>query len=272
MVPSGAVTRYRRDPAWAVRHQDDGLIVHGGADAVYLIPGVVANTWNELDFLRDGAAFGRGGLSVEADAVVEQLLTVGVVRREDTPGNGGLRRVQITIHGEADPGVVPAIQAALQSTGITIVDDAPDLHVIVRTGGRLAGMIEVTREWDGPHILLDLAYQHTVSLGPLVFPGDSACLGCLAGRIGSTWGDATAPPQPAALGHLPLGAALLASELVNIAGGGLSLINRTVAYDVAAHRVEGAALYRVPGCAYCDAHRQREEMATALLVPELLRR
>jgi bacteriocin biosynthesis cyclodehydratase domain-containing protein len=96
-----------------------------------------------------------------------------------------------------------------------------------------------------------VAYHHTVSLGPLVVAGETACFACLAGRIGAAWGDPAPPERPAVLGGAGLAAALAVRELEAVAGGDVRLANATAAYDLASHRVLVETLYRLPWCPIC---------------------
>lgn len=68
-----------------------------------------------------------------------------------------------------------------------------DLLVIIRTSVKLAETMEDYKKIRCPHLFVDIAYDHTLSLGPLVFPGETSCLGCFIGRITRNWGDAEPP-------------------------------------------------------------------------------
>ena len=108
--------------------------------------------------------------------------------------------------------------------------------LFVRTDGRLADLCD-----DGyaslraPHLLLDLAFDHTLCLGPLVFAGETACLACLASRVAHGWGDAAPPPRPRMAQQHMLAAGLVALAIERILRHeDRALVNRTVAYDFAA--------------------------------------
>ncbi|MFD1148772.1 hypothetical protein, partial [Saccharothrix hoggarensis] len=102
---------------------------------------------------------------------------------------------------------------------------APDVVLVVRTTGTLADLVALREP--KPHLLLDLAYHHTASLGPFVVPGASACLGCLAVRARYRWGDPEPPARPAATTtDFPL---LWAKHAITrLAAGSLALLDRVV--------------------------------------------
>src|SRR5206468_1396254 len=107
-----------------------------------------------------------------------------------------------------------------------------DLLILIRTRESLSGFIDEYEylNIDKPHLFLDLAYEHTVSLGPLVFPGLTSCVACLKGRIESRWGDHLPPPETRAVSELgPLAFEWLVVEIERIFGNeDYSLVNKTL--------------------------------------------
>jgi len=244
---------YVADPAWALVHDPGLLVLHAGADELFAIEDVSDAVAVELLALWREPLMDPDALSQEAGDIFEQLKSAGIVRNAIAPRRAyalGLR-----FAGAPDGALTAALAAALPGRIALAGDDAEaDLALIVRTGGTLAeltgdGYAELTT----PHLLLDLAFGHTICLGPLVFAGQTACLACLSGRISHLWGDLAPPPRPRMTEHPGLAAglaALAAGEI--LLHDSRALVNRTVSHDFATHAVRSASVYRLPMCPACS--------------------
>ena len=255
---------YAGSPEWSVAYEHGYLIASGGADEVYSVEDVSSQTAAELAELWEHP-LDRERLSPDAARVVQQLLSVGAVVRDLEPRPPA--RIALAFCGAQEATFVDALSAEAGGERLWRLAEARDeeLTLVVRTGGRLVEMSDGTdHPVSGPHLLLDTAYHHTLSLGPLVFPGETACLACLAGRIGQYWGDPVPPARPAARRWARLAAALAALELDKIAAGDYGLVNATVAFDLGRHEVKRNALYKLPWCPVCG---DRERGQTVGLVP-----
>jgi hypothetical protein len=125
----------------------------------------------------------------------------------------------------------PALRATLANT-MSIVDTDADLVLVVRTTSTWQDVIAAAARFDRPHLLLDLAYHHCVSIGPLVVPGASACLGCLALRVTRRWCDRPPPDVLRVLADPALPAAIAAHFIRRIGTGSLTLLERVVTCDL----------------------------------------
>jgi bacteriocin biosynthesis cyclodehydratase domain-containing protein len=236
-----AGVRYVGSEEWTVGYEEGWLVVSGGADQLFAVEDVsrevaaeVASLWEEP----------RAQVSPGAVRVVRQLLSVGALRR-DVPA-GPPKRIAVVFSPDRDDALLDALTAEARGRMWDIAPSA-DVTLLVRTGGRLIDVPAMV----GIHLFIDVSYHHTVSLGPLVFPGDSACVGCLSGRIGRYWGDPHPPRKPAMRRETRLVAALAALELDKIAAGVYGLANATVALDLQRYDVKRHPLYRLPWCPLC---------------------
>jgi len=241
---------YVPSAAWRASLDDGTLVVSAGADLVLADESLDVQSAQQLiNGWRDGQ-IDVEQLSHDARKTLQQLEAAGAIGRSREPERA--TTVAVRFAGIRDTHLERRLRHDLdESPTLHQVEGEPDLVLVVRTTARLVELYEPSGPEDIPHLLLDLAYHHTVSLGPLVVPGETACLGCLAGRIGAVWGDAPPPARPAALASSPLAAALAVRELETIGAGDLRLANATVAYDVAAHRVTSCPAYRLPWCPVC---------------------
>lgn len=243
---------YAPQPSWSLVHEPGQLLLHAGSDELFLIEDVDDATAQELLALWREEVIHPQALSAEAAGVFEQLKTAGIVRK--TLEHQGEPAVAVQFAGARDADLASAIEWALAPA--IVVGDAsaePDLVLFVRTDGTLQDMVaDGYAELTTPQLLLDLAYGHTICLGPLVFPGETACLSCLVGRLSYYWGDIAPPPRPRMVAHHALSAGLVALAITNILlHADRGLVNRTVAYDFAGHETQANSVYRLPMCPCC---------------------
>ncbi len=244
---------YAADRGWALVHEPGLLVVHAGADELFAIDDVGDGAAHELLALWREDVLHSERLSAEASDVFEQLKSAGIVRsllaQRDTYA------VAVRFVGPPDDVLEAAIADALPAHIVLRGGEGADLLLLIRSGGTLADVAaEAHSGLTTPHLLLDLAYGHTICIGPLVFAGETACLGCLVGRVTHHWGDAEPPPRPRMTRPRALSAGLVALTIENILlREDRALVNRTVAYDFAAYGVQTHSLYRLPMCAVCGA-------------------
>jgi bacteriocin biosynthesis cyclodehydratase domain-containing protein len=235
-----------------MRSESGLLILSAGADELYAIEDLAPETVAELEAAWQRDWVERTSYSPAAEEVLDQLVAAGIMRPElpdALPSKVAYRTVGDPLL-ELDHALAAALHASAALEAAEL--ERSDVVVFVRTNGQLVRLYEETPGWrQRPHLLLDAAYHHTVSMGPLVFPGDTACLGCLAGRIGQYWGDPPPPASPAVLRQPTLVAALLAHELEKIAAGDYGLVNATVSWDLRGWEIKRNAVYKLPWCPFC---------------------
>jgi bacteriocin biosynthesis cyclodehydratase domain-containing protein len=243
------VARLRNHPAWRLLLEDDKLIAVAGADELYLVDEVDAAGARALHDAWQAEAWeplAAGPLG----AAVAKLERLGAIQRTLSGPRPALSYAVLAV---GDAGAFAGRLGALVEAGIA---EAPlataDVVVIVRAAGPLLALGDAAAGLRVPHLLIDVAYHHTVSIGPLVWPGETACLVCLAGRIRHAWGDPEPPPAPAA-GASPLATALVADALWELrrTGGCAALVERTVAFDLARLTSKSERVHRLPWCPRC---------------------
>jgi bacteriocin biosynthesis cyclodehydratase domain-containing protein len=247
----GSALRYFGSPEWSISHEQGFLVLSGGADHVFAIEDVSRSVADELAALWEHPS-NLGRLSGGAARIAPQLLEAGALLREAEAGP--LTRVGVILAGPRDERLLAAIAGEAESERRWTLADAEqaELTLVIRTGRRLVETSDGTGyPVAGPHLFLDVAFHHTVSLGPLVFPGETACLACLAGRIGQYWSDPAPPAKSAIQRETRLVAALAALELDKIAAGDYGLVNQTVALDLSRYEAKRNALYKLPWCPVC---------------------
>lgn len=241
----GSKSSFEASPEWSAAVDDGALILSGGADQLLALQGVDRSTATEIAELWSGGPqpASRRGLEIAG-----QLADLGILRR--TLATAAPLRVAVA--GSSD--LSAAIRTVLAKMLIpAVAGDEADLMIFVRTSGRLVDVYADGVLPRTPHLLIDAAYHHTFSIGPLVVPGDTACLACLAGRIGNRWGDPPSPERPAVQRSLALLAEIAALEVERIASGDLGLAGQTVAYDFERRRIVSGNVYSLPWCPVCGS-------------------
>ncbi|MCA9328954.1 TOMM precursor leader peptide-binding protein, partial [Candidatus Saccharibacteria bacterium] len=183
-------------------------------------------------------------LSVVDQVLHEQLLTAGITQPKLSTKN----RVKIRVIPDSflDSTQNPAIH-------ITRVGDY-DLLFIIRENQTYA---ELLQELDyqsitQPHVLIDLANHEHVSVGPLVFPSETACLACLQGRIEHRWGDTKPPKSPRATqAARRLAQSMIELEAVKFLEQNYALIGKTLSMNMTTYQTNEHALYKVSYCPIC---------------------
>ncbi|HVK20853.1 MAG TPA: hypothetical protein VM677_05785 [Actinokineospora sp.] len=238
------------NPAWHAQARAEGLVVFAGADLVYLVPDVPTADAHRLAALFDGRDVEPADLPESTRAVLPQLQTLGALRPAALPRDGAARTLSVgtQVLGDASPELLSALATAFPPVS------SADVLVVVRTTARLAELVGLSAglvQSGQIHVLLDLAFHHTVALGPLVVPGASSCLECLARRAGQRWGDPKPPPAPKAAAYPDLPITLAAHALRELGDGSLALLQRTIAYDLRTLTTTAEDVLPSADCAAC---------------------
>ncbi len=241
---------YVPSTAWRLSYEDGLLVLSAGADRAYGLEDVGERAALELLEAWERGSVEPEELSSPARNAAEELIQAGALSRG--VAEGALRAVEVRFVGQHEAELERHLSVGIAASGaLRLADGDAELLLYVRTSGRLFEVYESAEPVLVPHLLLDLAYDHTISLGPLVYAGETACLACLAGRIGRLWGDSQPPPRPAMLEGPALAAALATRELEKVAAGDVRLANATAAYDFETHHVTVGAVYKLPWCPVC---------------------
>lgn len=248
---TGASFSWVPSPGWSLEPGDGEVTVQGGADHAFALVDLTEEAVTEVAGLWTGSG-GPDALSSAGLEALDQLVLLGAVR--PMPASPGQPlAVDVRFAGAAGGTLRAAIEAAVGDVeGVELASGAPaGLEVWVRTTATLAEAAAAAAVSGIGHLFVDVAYHHMVSLGPLVVPGETACLQCLAGRVSAHWGDPVPPQEPEAARLAPLVAGLVAIEVERVSGGICELANRTVTLDVERWRLIDETVLRLPWCPGC---------------------
>lgn len=252
------VETWRISAAWRLESLGEHLLAQAGADEVYVIDEAPVSEHAGLIRLCESGEAAAWAHDPGIGAAIRQLRRLGVLvpAQAAQPFEARARLVWIGSPCEA-------LTAGLTGQGWQLMapdGDAP-LTMLVRTNASWSELMGHYGSWHGrgPHLLIDLAHHHTLSVGPLVVPGQTACLACLGHRILQRWGDLQPPPQPEMLSRAA-GVAALLSDVVRL---GPELVEQVASLDLRLLRLSRHHVHIQPGCPVCQASRQDPDMELA---------
>lgn len=242
------------DPAWRVLEQDGLLLATAGTDEVWLVDDVPGAVASELAECWSDSPPLASSLSPRALLAVAQLRSLGALRPDvSLPPNPS---VGVMVVGTP----VPGLEASLEALRPIVEIAQADVVILIRASASWDQLIGVAADLTARnvvHLFVDLAAHHTVSIGPLVMPGHSACVGCLASRVAWRWGDPQPPTLPGAADSSAgaVVAGLVHRQLELFATGRYELVDRTVSIDLATLVSTSSPCLRTARCRLCaDVH------------------
>ena len=142
--------------------------------------------------------------------------------------------------------------------------NTPDILIMIRTSAKLAETMKDYGKIKYPHLFMDIAYDHTLSLGPLVFPGETACLGCFIGRVTRSWGDAEPPKLPNIGNSQELAASLILEQIraFQKVGSCPELIEKVWTFNLVDLTTKTDNIFRLPWCPVCYPDKPREGLGS----------
>lgn len=239
--------KYRWSDGWLLSESGEAIVLSAGADLELETEPLSKSARERI------AAWPQSGEMVmpkdlELSTVFRQCVTLGVL--EPILGTS-LERVRPIWLGCRNDAL--AKQLDLQQ-GRNWGGDVTDFTVVFRTTDSwreaVSSLYEVTL--GSAHLFVDLAYHHSVAIGPLVLPGETACVECLAGRVVNRWGDGPVPKSPEVLKDSSLVAALVDWALRRIASTSTWGINKITTWNLEDGSNSTDLLLRVPDCPGCD--------------------
>ena len=246
-------------PHWRLASVEGYLMAQAGADEVFIIDEVRPDEHARLISICEAGHAAAWSQDENLGAAIRQLRRLGLVLPAQALAVMG-PRVRLTWLGTS----CTAFTESLTNQGWQVCsgDALASLNLLVRTDASWSHVLDTYAAWheQGPHLLIDLSCHHTLSVGPLVVPGQTACVECLAHRITRRWGDLPPPAQPQVLRHAAGVAALLCASTQL----GPALVERVVTMDLRHLRTTQHRVHPMPGCPACEASRQQTHLELAM--------
>lgn len=266
-------------PAWTLLEQaHDGhmlLVLTGGADETYIVDEAVSDTCVQRVF----QAWQNQSLSLlmddpECGAAARQIHRVGALVPPRALAE--VNRFSVAWLGDPCEALMPALTTMMAEYRIALPDDVPrdvgaganidDLLLVVRTNAQWACALSTYAALRPRqrHLFIDIAYHHTVSIGPYVVPGETACVACLGHRVAHRWGDLQGPAKPA-MSSRPQSVASLLAPLLTAPGGLLPFLEHSVSLNLQTLSSVRDKVFQLPGCPVCEG--RHDSPAGALNLP-----
>ncbi len=253
---------YRINPAWKLFVEEDKLFITSGGDEIFLVDEATPQQARAIGLAceqRDFSALSAIPGCADILAALEGAGALFSARAgADTPGRDVFESLKIHCLWQGKPQApLPELLARFITArpGLRLVEsrEEADILLVIRCSGSIELLPDAYQSLETPHLLADLAYNHTISLGPLVIPGHSACLNCFAGRLVRHWGNPPTPEEPQAGKHYELIAAFILEQLLTFKkfGNCPSLINRVIAFNLNDFSSQGEKVHRLPWCPFC---------------------
>ena len=252
---------YKNSPRWNLLLEDGQLFATKGADETFWLEDIEGEAAENLYDAYCGEAISEfiaaNGQDKKLVVMVGQLEKAGIIYKKVNQDNS-LVETSFAINWLGNPHsrILELLKDfAKSSERLIFVEDTKkaDFLVMVRTSAQLADLIKNYANIKLPHLLMDIAYDHMLSLGPLVFPGETACLNCFVGRVAKNWGDAEPPKISNASDSAELIASLVIEQvrLFQKLGSCPELIEKVWSFNLRDLNTKSDSLFRLPWCPTC---------------------
>ena len=249
----------KKNKNWNMFVEENKLFATKGADEIYFLDDIDEECVNDVYNLYLEDKFEQIDKNI-----LEKLKQAGIIYEKIYNRTNKLK-VAIKYIGTNNFNLNNSINNRIaNSNNIDIVDTINDcdLLLIIRTNEKLK---EVLRDYDKikvPHLFVDLAYSNTISIGPIVYKNETACLGCFIGRITRIWGDPVIPEEPQILEKYELISDLIIERLNEfiIFGNCPDLVNGVWNFNTSEFNTKLDKTYKLPWCPICNSIKENEKI------------
>ena len=248
----------RNNPHWLMFTHDNMLFITRGADEIYMVDSAVQHV-DAVQSAYEREAYSELDMSdPEIAAVMQEIEQAGVIYRGQIPRQQTLEKMSLYVkyYGKQDENLGAMLGQFIENHQDIVLGtemDSADLVLLVRQSGEMLTLLEGYAEITKPHLLVDTAFEHTLSIGPLVYPGETACINCFAGRIIQSWGNTASPKKPNAAEHTELIAALILEHLKTYLklGSCPELVNQAWTMNLNDFSTKVDNVHKLPWCETC---------------------
>lgn len=249
---------------WNMFKENEKLFITKGSDEIYFLDEVRDEQVDELYDAYVNNNFDKLLKNSSFSSILSKLEKVGVIYKKKLKTRKKIK-IYLKYYGIPTVKLKNSIGTILlKSEKIDIVDviDDCDLLLIIRINGILKEILEGYDKINKPHLFIDLAYSHNISIGPLVFKGETSCLGCFIGRLTKNWGDLVPPSCPDVTKRFELISALInkkVDEFIEF-GNCPDLINKVWNFNIDSFNSSYNTVYKLPWCPTCGNKYDNEKL------------
>jgi hypothetical protein len=262
---------YENSPRWNLLIEDGKLLITKGADEIYLIEEL---TGKDSEIIYESYK-NRKIHEIKANTTDEKILGVisklekaGVIYKK-SEGTDSSKPVNFSVIWIGNPNqkvfsLLEQFSKNTEQLRFATGVNSPDILIMIRTSTKLAEAMKDYKKIKLPHLFVDIAYDHTLSLGPLVFPGETACLGCFIGRITRNWGDAEPPQLPNVSDSHELIASMILEQMRTFQkiGSCPELIEKATTFNLSDLTTKTDSVFRLPWCPICYPDKLKEGLGS----------
>jgi len=249
--------RYRNNPHWILFTDEGRLFVSRGADSLFLVDESSQETTAAFDVAYKAENYNELCFDNKEIALVfQKLLSAGVIYKDvlPEPKPEGVLHVAIRWYGDVNEYLLELLKLFAARNNIDFTDErTADIVLMMRCAGGMLQILEEYQSINKPHLLIDMAYEHMISVGPLVIPGETACINCFVGRIVRSWGSHGTPRSPYAGHRAELIAGIIIENLKTflLFGNCPELVNQAWVMDLRKFTTRVDRVHRLPWCENC---------------------
>lgn len=261
---------YKKNPRWTMFLENNQLFATKGADEIYLIEELTADEAKKLyqAYKNDEVHILKSTSTNEKILkAIQSLEKAGIIYIKDDVYDS-LKSVSFGIRwfDKINDKILNILkqfsETSSQLNFVTKTDfNDIDLLIIIRTSGNLKEAIKDYEKIEIPHLFVDIAYDHFISLGPFVFPQKTACLSCFVGRIIYNWGDPETPSSPNVSESSELIASLILEQIrvFQKFGSCPELIEKVWSFNVNELTTKIDNVFRLTWCPICCPPKPKKE-------------
>ena len=244
-----------KNPNWKIFHEWDKIVISWGQDEVYLLDEIKSESFESFMNFIGQESIVWGDFEVLFPWLWDKLLNAWVFYEDDKKEKREPIQVWIVWCGTKDVDLSTKLTEELKAGWMKYIETCPDINIYIRTNALLQDCIDVSykENADIPHIFVDLANSHTISIWPYVKNGYTSCIGCLIWKIQYHWGDIQIPTKTGVLTHTNLISNLIVKFLSEFSAYGSCpmLVNNIVSWNVDTMIIKHESIYRLPWCPFC---------------------
>ncbi len=188
----------KKNPNWNLIYENWNSIITKWADDSYLIDDLNENMWKILFESYKSNDFENIIKNKDFDEIIKKLINAWVFvfydKKIEKSSNLNFSIKWIWDKNENIENKL--FEFLKESDNISLKEWNEDIILIIRTNSQLKEILKDYENIKKTHILIDIWYDHNISIWPLVFPWKTACLWCFIWKITQNWWDIEPPLVP----------------------------------------------------------------------------
>ena len=246
---------------WSMFVEDNKLFLSRGADEIFYFDEAQNEQVSEIYDAFSNNSFDQFLDNAAYKDIIANLERAGVIYRKKHAIGMNKTKLHIKYLGTPAKSLKNEIDNVIaKRTHVELADNLDDSHLLLlaRINVPLKNVLIDYSEISVPHLLIDLGFANTISIGPLVFKNETACLGCYVSRIINNWGDPPPPNEPQVIAKSELIASLIIERIEEFItlGNCPELVNGVWNFNVKRFKSGYDKVYRLPWCPLCNASKE----------------